>query len=126
MLSIQTSLLVFFITGLLFSALSIPLIRKKVKMNAWYGIRTGETMSDEYIWYKVNSIMGKYLFAFGLIISALSVYFYFFPFNEEYEMVYTLLGVLMIGTILFVKQSFYVSYKQSQKYFKKLNESNYE
>ena len=95
-------------------------------MNAWYGIRTGETMSDEYIWYKVNSIMGKYLFAFGLIISALSVYFYFFPFNEEYEMVYTLLGVLMIGTILFVKQSFYVSYKQSQKYFKKLNESNYE
>ena len=126
MLSIQTSLLVFFITGLLFSALSIPLIRKKVKFNAWYGIRTGETMSDEKIWYKVNSIMGKYLFVFGLIVSALSVYFYFFPFNEEYEMVYTLLGVLMIGTILFVKQSFHISYKQSQKHYKKLNESNYE
>ncbi len=67
MLSIQTSLLVFFFTGLLFSALSIPLIRKKVKMNAWYGIRTGETMRDETIWYKVNSIMGKYLFVFGII-----------------------------------------------------------
>lgn len=115
MLSIQTSLIVFFITGLFFSALSIPLIRKKVKMNAWYGIRTGETLRDEEIWYKVNSIMGKYLLVFGLIISALSVYFVFFPLNEEYEMVYSLLGLLMIGTILFVKQSFYISYKQSQK-----------
>ena len=50
MLSIQTSLTVFFITGLLFSALSIPLIRKKVKANAWYGIRTGETLRDESVW----------------------------------------------------------------------------
>lgn len=121
MLSIQTSLLVFFFTGLLFSAISIPLIRKKVKMNAWYGIRTGETMSDETIWYKVNSIMGKYLFAFGLLVSALSVYFIYYPLDEEYEMVYTLLGVLIIGTILFVKQSFYISYKQSQKQFNERN-----
>lgn len=121
MLSIQTSLLVFFVTGLIFSGLSIPLIRKKVKMNAWYGIRTGETMRDETIWYKVNSIMGIYLFVFGLVISALSVYFIFYPLNEEYEMVYTLLGALIIGTILFVKQSYYVSYKQSKKQFNKQN-----
>ena len=121
MLSIQTSLIIFFITGLLFSVLSIPLIRKKVKMNAWYGIRTTESLRDEYIWDKVNSIMGKYLFVFGLFISALSVYFHFFPFNEEYEMVYTLLGALIFGTVLFVKQSFYVSYKQSQKHYNEQN-----
>lgn len=90
-------------------------------MNAWYGIRTGETMRDETIWYKVNSIMGIYLFVFGLVISALSVYFIFYPLNEEYEMVYTLLGTLIIGTILFVKQSYYVSYKQSKKQFNKQN-----
>lgn len=90
-------------------------------MNAWYGIRTGETMRDETIWYKVNSIMGKYLFVFGMVISALSVYFHFFPFDEEYEMVYALLGALIFGTILFVKQSFYVSYKQGQKQFNERN-----
>ena len=117
MLSIQTSLFVFFITGFLFSALSIPLIRKKVKLNAWYGIRTMETMRDEKIWYKVNSIMGKYLFVFGVIISAFSVYFSFFPLDEEYKMVYSLLGVLFIGTIFFVKQSFRISYKISNDYF---------
>lgn len=115
MLLSNMSLILFFITGLLLSALSIPLIRKKVKMNAWYGIRTGETLRDEKLWYKVNSIMGRYLFVFGLVISALSLYYVFYPLNEEYKMVYSLLGILTIGTILFVKQSFYVSYKQSQK-----------
>ena len=118
MLSIQTSLIVFFITGLLISALSIPLIRKRVKMNAWYGIRTLETMRDKKIWYDVNSKMGKYLFVFGIIISSISIYFSFFPFEEEYEMVYSLLGILFLGAILFVKQSFRVAYNLSNKYYK--------
>lgn len=122
MLSMQTSLFVFFITGLLFSALSIPLIRNKVKMNAWYGIRTLETMRDEKIWYEVNSKMGKYLFVFGMIISAISIYFSFFPLEEEYEMVYSLLGILFIGTIIFVKQSFRIAYKVSDEHYRNQSE----
>jgi hypothetical protein len=48
----------------------------------------------------------------------------FNPLKEEYEMVYTLLGTLIIGTILFVKQSFYISYKQGQKQFNEQNKEN--
>lgn len=117
MLSMQTSLLVFFITGFIFSALSIPLIKKKVKMNAWYGIRTFETMRNEKIWYEVNSKMGKHLFVFGSIISGISIYFSYFPFGEEYEMVYSLLGILILGTIIFVKRAFRISYNLSKEYY---------
>ena len=113
----QTSLLVFFITGFIFSALSIPLIKKKVKMNAWYGIRTLETMRDEKIWYEVNSKMGKYLFVFGSIISGIAIYFTFFPLVEEYEMVYSLLGILILGTIIFVKIAFRMAYNLSNQYY---------
>lgn len=118
----QTSLLVFFITGFIFSALSIPLIKNKVKMNAWYGIRTLETMRDEKVWYEVNSKMGKYLFVFGSIISGLSIYFSFFPLKEEYEMVYSLLGVLILGTVIFVKRAFRMAYNLSNEHYQNQEE----
>lgn len=113
----QTSLFVFFITGFIFSALSIPLIKKKVKMNAWYGIRTLETMRNEKIWYEVNFKMGKHLLFFGLIISGLSIYFSFFPLKDEYKMVYSLLVILILGTVIFVKRAFRMSYNLNNKYY---------
>ena len=111
----QISLVVFFITGILFSGLAIPLIRRKVKMNAWYGIRTPETMDNESIWYDVNAIMGRYLFTFGLLISVIALYYIYYPLDYEYKMVYILLGILMIGTILFVKLSFSTAKKLSER-----------
>ncbi|MCB0731675.1 MAG: SdpI family protein [Ignavibacteriae bacterium] len=107
-----TSLITFFITGLLFAGLSIPLIRKKVKINNWYGIRLPQTMKSETVWYEVNAIMGKYLFVFGIIIAGLSAYFYFNPLEDQFYMVYLLLAVLVIGSFLF----FSLSLKFSRKF----------
>jgi len=112
-----TSLILFFITGLLFSGLAIPLMRRKVKMNSWYGIRVPDAMQNENIWYEVNAIMGRYLFAFGLLTSIISLQFILHPLEYEYQMVYFLLGVLMLGTILFVKLSFSTAKKISQRNF---------
>jgi len=110
-----TSLIVFFFTGVLFSVLAIPLIRRKVKMNSWYGIRIPQTMESESIWYEVNAIMGRYLFTFGILISVVALYYIRFPLEEEYKMVYILLGILIIGTILFVKLSFSTANRLSNK-----------
>ena len=114
----QISLITFFITGFIFSALAVPLIRKKVKVNSWYGIRLPRTIENEDVWYEVNSIMGKYMFAFGLLISGLSLYFLVYPTKPEYIMVYVLLIVLITGTILFVILSFNTSAKISRNYSK--------
>lgn len=112
-----TSLILFFITGLLFSALAIPLMRRKVKMNSWYGIRVPDAMINEQVWYEVNAIMGRYLFALGLFTSVISIQFILHPLEYEYQMVYTLLGLLILGTILFVKLSFSTANKVSQRKF---------
>lgn len=112
-----TSLILFFITGLLFSGLAIPLMNRKVKMNSWYGIRVPDAMQNENIWYKVNAIMGRYLFAFGLLTSVVSLQFILYPLEYEYQMVYILLGILIFGTILFVKLSFSTAKKISEKIF---------
>jgi len=58
----QISLMTFFVAGIIISALALPLIKRKVKINSWYGVRLPQTMQSENIWYNVNSYMGKYLF----------------------------------------------------------------
>ena len=102
----QISLIIFFITGIIFSGLAIPLIRRKIKINSWYGIKLPQTMENENVWYEVNAIMGRFLFTFGLFISIISIYFYLNPTEPEYLMVYLLLAILILGTILFVILSF--------------------
>lgn len=112
-----TSLIAFFIIGIFFSGLSIPLIRKKVKMNSWYGIRVPQAMEREIVWYEVNAIMGRYLFAFGLFVSVISLQFMLHPLEYEYQMVYFLLGILILGTILFVKLSYSTATRIRNKYY---------
>lgn len=109
----QISIIIIFFTGILFSALAIPLIRRKIKMNYWYGIRIPQTMVNENIWYKVNEIMGKYIFAWGILISSLSLYFITNPTDPYYLMAYVLLGLLIIGAILLVVISFKVGNRVS-------------
>ena len=117
----STSLIVFFITGLIFSALSVPLIRRKVKMNSWYGIRVPQAMQSENVWYELNAIMGRYLFAFGLLTSILSLNFMLHPLEHEYQMVYFLLGIIILGTVLFVKLSFSTAAKLNKKTYNSKN-----
>lgn len=109
------SLLLFLITGIIFVGLAIPLILKKVKINNWYGIRVPDATVNEKVWYEVNSIMGRYLFAFGLLVVVVSIHFMLNPLDHEYKMVYALIGILIFGTILFVKLSFSTAKKIANK-----------
>ena len=113
----QTSLLLFCFTGVVFSGLAIPLMLKKVKIDAWYGIRVPDATINEKVWYQVNAIMGRYLFAFGLLISIVSIHFMINPLDQEYKMVYTLIGILIFGTMLFVKLSYSTAKKVANNYF---------
>lgn len=60
---------VYFLMGVLFAALSMPLIGRKVKPNPWYGFRTRRTLSDERIWYDANEYAGRMLLLAGIGIS---------------------------------------------------------
>ena len=53
--------------GLLLIGLSVPLIRRKVRPNAWYGFRVRQTLADPEVWYAANAYAGKYLLGIGVI-----------------------------------------------------------
>lgn len=107
-----TALITFFITGLIFSGLSIPLIRRKVKINSWYGIRIPQTMDNEKVWYEVNEIVGKYIFVLGMLISILSLYFTLNPTEPGFIMIYILLAILIFGSVILVV----IAYRIANKY----------
>ena len=54
--------------GFLFVGLGIPLHRKSVPPNHWYGFRTRDTLASSEIWYEVNSLTGRDLIWLGIVV----------------------------------------------------------
>jgi hypothetical protein len=44
----------------------IPLYRRKVGRNNWFGLRTKFTMSDDPTWYAANRVTGRWLIITGI------------------------------------------------------------
>jgi uncharacterized membrane protein len=76
----MTLLLAIYIAGgVLLSALSIPLILRRIPPNGLYGFRIPQTMEDPEIWYKVNAYSGKRLLVTGIGTVIASLILYFWP-----------------------------------------------
>ncbi len=74
-----TLLLVYCISGLILSALAIPLLAGKVKPNPIYGFRVPATLQDPELWYATNRYFARWQFAVGLIEVIASIGFYQWP-----------------------------------------------
>jgi uncharacterized membrane protein len=70
--------LVFAGTGILFVLISIPLARRKIRPNMFYGVRTRKTLSNEKLWYEANYRFGKDLILSGtgvfLVATAIGIF----------------------------------------------------
>jgi hypothetical protein len=65
---VMTILMVMYVgIGLLLSAISVPLILRRIGPNLIYGFRVKQTLEDPEVWYGVNAYAGKGLFLDGLI-----------------------------------------------------------
>lgn len=106
---IMVGMFVFF--GLLLSALSVPMILKKIKPNGLYGFRVRKTMENPDIWYAVNAYSGKWLFAAGLVEVVAAIGLAFVPSLTLDVYAY---GVLVVFSIAFaVSLIFSVRYMNS-------------
>jgi hypothetical protein len=69
----------FMAAGLLLAGLSVPLIRRRIGPNPWYGFRVRQTLDDPAVWYPVNAYAAKGLLAVGLGISTAALLLYLVP-----------------------------------------------
>ena len=107
-------ILIYLVVGILFIAISIPLIKRKVKINNWYGVRLPQTMKNEKIWYAVNEKSGKHLFAFGTAIILFSILFYIGNFFSSTVSFVIMTVLILIDTIIIVIKASSISNKLSK------------
>jgi uncharacterized membrane protein len=60
-------------TGVALTALALPLIRRRIRPNALYGLRVPATLADESIWYDANERSGRVLFVIGIVLILLGL-----------------------------------------------------
>jgi uncharacterized membrane protein len=85
--------------GLLFIALSIPLIQERVPPNSFYGFRTAKSLSDSKIWYEINRLSGIDLLIAGALISLESLAMLFQGHGVRPRQVALALRLLMVFTL---------------------------
>ena len=56
--------------ALIIILVSVPMIRRKVKMNDWYGIRIPASFASEAAWFDINHYGGRLLLAWSILIAA--------------------------------------------------------
>jgi uncharacterized membrane protein len=54
-------------------ALGLPLARRWVRPNRWYGLRMPATLADETVWFDANAASGRELIALGIVLLAVAV-----------------------------------------------------
>lgn len=75
----ETLMTVYIAGGFLLIIISVPLIRRMIKPNPFYGVRISQTLNKPSIWYEVNQYFGKQLFLIGIIIIFSAVIFSLIP-----------------------------------------------
>lgn len=95
----KNALFIYEIMGLLIMGLSVPLIKEKVRINNWYGIRLPSTMKDKKVWYEANKAGGRNFFILGALIFILSILLFFQDFIPSLYSLIIISVVIFIGTV---------------------------
>lgn len=72
-------MILFVLSGMGLSGLSVPMILGKVPPNRSYGFRVKQTLENPAVWYAVNTYSGKWLLAAGLCLVAAALIFALIP-----------------------------------------------
>ncbi len=71
------------LSGILFIAVSVPLFKRKIKMNDLYGFRIPKAFKSEENWYSINEYGAGQLITASLFMILIGVVFLFVPVKEN-------------------------------------------
>ncbi|MFA5148366.1 MAG: SdpI family protein [Candidatus Omnitrophota bacterium] len=76
-------ILINMITGLLSIALGIPLAKRKIPMNYWYGFRLPKAFKSPELWYQVNEYGGRQMVLWSIPVLITAVACFFIPVCDD-------------------------------------------
>jgi hypothetical protein len=85
------------VAGLFVIGLALPLVKRKIRMNQWYGVRIQESFKSEERWFEINQYGGRLMVWWGVglaIIAGIGL-----PLEKKYWSIYSFsaLGFLLAG-----------------------------
>lgn len=102
----ETCLVLFILTGVAIIGFCIPLIRRRIKPNSWYGFRVRRTLKDPDVWYPANEYAARRTIWVGAATILAAIIFYLFP-EISFPVYATIVGVVtVVGLIVVLVQSF--------------------
>jgi hypothetical protein len=85
---------------------AVPLARRRVKMNQWYGVRIPAAFESEDAWFDINQYGSRLLIVWGAVIAATAFVGAFLKRSAWLAYDWTAL-VIVIAGLLFVVRSVY-------------------
>ena len=92
--------LVFGAVGLLFVVVGLPLSRRQIRPNRWYGLRVPATLKSEKVWYQANAVSGRDFTGFGVSFTLFAVALPRFIHLPDDTYALTCATVLAVGTVI--------------------------
>jgi uncharacterized membrane protein len=74
--------------------LSVPLVKRKIKRNQWYGVRSPEAFKSEERWLAINEYGGRLLLRWGIAVAVMAVIG--LPLAKKYWQLVYLCGSLVV------------------------------
>ena len=99
-------LAIFLGLGALFIGLSIPLIRRRVRPNPWYGFRVRATLASPEAWYPANVYASWLMLGLGVAVMLVAVAAYFVPGMNVGIYTGLVTAFLVVGLVVVITLSF--------------------
>lgn len=68
--------------GIVLILISIPLVKKKVPMNRFYGFRISKSFVSDENWYQINHYGGKQFIQWSIPLILIGILYFIFPIQE--------------------------------------------
>ena len=95
-----------FLAAVIAIAAAVPLIKGRVKMNEWYGVRIPAAFASEEAWFDINRLGGRLLFLWGVVVAATAIAGAFL--SKKAWIAYNLASLaIIVGGLIFVVARIY-------------------
>lgn len=94
--------IIHFLAGVGAIAVAVPLIKGRVKMNEWYGVRIPAAFASEEAWLDINRFGGRLLLFWGIIVAATATVGAFLSKNAWLIYNFASLAIIMGSLIVIV------------------------
>lgn len=92
--------LAFVAVGALCVALAIPLLKRRIPRNGWYGLRTPSSLSSDAVWYEANARSAVDLLRLGVVVASSAVVLGLAGLHPGIQVSINT-GVLLVGVVVY-------------------------